>query len=50
MLKGKLLSACRSEGLPKRDMESLGVMGRGLTVAENSSVSPPSVGVGVLAP
>ena len=28
---------CRSEGLPERDMESLGVMGWGLAVAENSS-------------
>ncbi len=27
---------CRSEGLPERDMESLGVMG-GLVVAEKSS-------------
>ncbi len=28
---------CRSEGLPERDMESLGVMGWGLAAAENSS-------------
>ncbi len=29
----------RSEGLPERDMESLGVMGWGLVVAENSSAA-----------
>ncbi len=43
----------RSEGLPERAMESLGVMGRGLVVAEILPLSsPPSplVGVGVLAP
>ena len=31
------IHTCRSEGLPERDMESLGVMGWGLAVAENSA-------------
>ncbi len=37
-----------SEGLPERDMESLGVMGWGLVVAENSSAAAIAVAVAAL--
>ena len=39
----------RSEGLPERDIESLGVMGWGLAAAENSSAAAVAVAVAAVA-